>query len=131
MEANKYISEDVREKFVIDFFELAFLTEVCLPASTIARHCFFMNTIDRYYFQMSWEQRKHFFEWITPKLKMEHEESRIFHARYNPENQYLVKTSFEGKEEEVEAFLFEDKYMITSARRVNDEYILSVEKLTV
>ena len=117
--------------FVIDFFELAFLTEACLPSSPIARHCFFMNTIDRYYFQMSWAQRKHFFEWITPKLDMKHEESKIFHARYNPENQYLVKTSYEGKEEDVEAFLFEEKYMITSARRINEDYIISFEKLTV
>lgn len=131
LEANNFISEDVKGKFVIDFFELAFLTESCLPASTIARHCFFMNTIDRYYFQMTWEQRKHFFEWISPKLNMEHEESRIFHARYNPENQYLVKTSHEGKEEAVEAFLFENKYMITSARRINQDYILSFTKMVV
>lgn len=131
LEANQYISEDVREKFVIDFFELAFLTEACLPKNTIARHCLFMNTIDRYYFQMSWEQRKHFFEWITPKLNMDYEESKIFYARYNPENQYLVKTSCEGKEEDVEAFLFEEKYMITSARRINEGYIVSCKKLTV
>ena len=117
--------------FVIDFFELAFLTEACLPPSPIAKHCFFMNTIDRYYFQMTWEQRKHFFEWITPKLNMEHEESKMFYARYNPENQYLVKTLYEEKQENIEAFLFEEKYMLTSARRINKDYILSIEKLTV
>jgi hypothetical protein len=117
--------------FVIDFFELAFLTEACLPPSPIAKHCFFMNTIDRYYFQMTWEQRKHFFEWITPKLNMEHEESKMFYARYNPENQYLVKTLHEEKQENIEAFLFEEKYMLTSARRINKDYISSIEKLTV
>lgn len=131
LQANEFISEDVIGKFVIDFFELAFLTEACLPKSTIARHCLFMNTIDRYYFQMTWEQRKHFFEWITPKLNMEYEESKMFYARYNPENQYLVKTSYEGKEEDVEAFLFEKKYMITSSRRINQDYILSIDKLAV
>jgi|694.fasta_scaffold15663_7 hypothetical protein len=117
--------------FVIDFFELAFLTEACLPSSPIARHCFFMNTIDRYYFQMTWGQRKHFFEWITPKLDMKHEESKMFHARYNPENQYLVITSCEGKEENVEAFLFEEKYMITSTQRINEDYIFFIEKLVI
>ena len=124
-------TDKTNNNFVIDFFELAFLTEACLPPSPIAKHCFFMNTIDRYYFQMTWEQRKHFFEWITPKLNMEHEESKMFYARYNPENQYLVKTLYEEKQENIEAFLFEEKYMLTSARRINKDYILSIEKLTV
>lgn len=48
-------TDKTNNDFVINFFELAFLTEACLPTSTIARHCFFMNTIDRYYFQMTWE----------------------------------------------------------------------------
>jgi len=124
-------TDKTNNNFVIDFFELAFLTEACLPPSPIARHCFFMNTIDIYYFQMSWEKREHFFEWINPKLDMKHEESKIFHARYNPENQYLVKTLYEGKEENVEAFLFEEKYMITSKRSINEDYIVSSNKLTV
>lgn len=62
---------------------------------------------------------------------MKYEESRIFYARYNPENQYLVKTSFEDNEEDVEAFLFEGKYMVTSTRRVYEEYILSADKLFI
>ena len=124
-------TDKTNNNFVIDFFELAFLTEACLPPSPIAKHCFFMNTIDRYYFEMTWEQRKHFFEWITPKLNMEHEESKMFYARYNPENQYLVKTLCEEKQEDVEAFLFEEKYMITSMRRINEDYVLSIEKLVI
>jgi hypothetical protein len=124
-------TDKTNNNFVIDFFELAFLTEACLPNSPIARHCFFMNTIDRYYFQMTWEQRKHFFKWITPKLDMKHEESKMFYARYNPENQYLIKTSYEGTEENVEAFLFDEKYMFTSVRRINEDYILSIDKLSI
>jgi hypothetical protein len=34
------ITYNTDKKFVIDFFELAFLIESCLPPSTIARNCF-------------------------------------------------------------------------------------------
>lgn len=118
-------------KFMIDFFELAFLTEACLPPSPIARHCFFMNVIDVYYNQMSWQQRKHLFQWIGEKLNMEHEESKIFYARFNPDNQFKVSTIYEGEKQEIEAFLFDEKYMISSSRRIDEKYIEGVEKLSV
>jgi len=129
--SEKLITDNTNNKFVIDFFELSFLTEACLPQSTIARHCFFMNVIDRYYHQMSWEQRKHFFQWIGKKLNMEYEESHIFYARFNPENQFNVTTFYEGKKENVEAFLLKEKYWVSSNRNINDDYIESVEKLTI
>jgi hypothetical protein len=125
------ITDNTDNKFVIDFFELAFLTEACLPQSTIARHCFFMNVIDRYYHQMSWEQRKHFFQWIGKKLNMEYEESQIFCARFNPDNQFNVTTFYEGKKLNIEAFLLKDRYWFASNKSVNDDYIESVEKLTI
>jgi hypothetical protein len=125
------ITDNTENKFVIDFFELAFLTEACLPQSTIARHCFFMNVIDRYYHQMSWEQRKHFFQWIGKKLNMEYEESQIFYARFNPDNQFNVTTFYEGKKLNIEAFLFKNRYWFASNKSVNDDYIESVEKLTI
>ena len=125
------ITDNTDNKFVIDFFELAFLTEACLPQSTIARHCFFMNVIDRYYHQMSWEQRKHFFQWIGKKLNMEYEESQIFCARFNPDNQFNVTTFYEGKKLNIEAFLLKDRYCFSSNKSVNDDYIESVEKLTI
>jgi hypothetical protein len=124
--------KNVEKKFVIDFFELAFLTESCLPKQPIARHSFFMDTIDKHYFKMTWQQRKHFFEWISPNLDMTHEESKIFYARYNPENQYKVSVLVKGKEEFMEAFLIDDKYMIKSNIRLNDEYFLTKpEKINV
>jgi hypothetical protein len=112
----------VEKKFVIDFFELAYLTESCLPPQPISRRSFFMDTIDRYYFNMTWEERKHFFEWISPKLDMEQEESKVFYARYNPENQYKTSLFFYGEEQFVEAFLLDGKYMVSSTVRLNEEY---------
>ena len=125
------ITDNTDNKFVIDFFELAFLTEACLPPSPIARHCFFMNVIDKHYHKMNWEQRKHFFQWIGKKLNMEHEESQIFYARFNPDNQFNVTTFYDGIKANVEAFLFKNKYWISSNKSVNDDYIESVEKLKI
>jgi len=124
-------TDNTENKFVIDFFELAFLTEACLPKSTIARHTFFMDVIDKHYHKMSWEQRKHFFEWIGKKLNMEHEESQIFYARFNPDNQFNLTTYYEGVKTNVEAFLLHNTYYVSSNKSVNDNYIESVEKLTI
>lgn len=124
-------TEKTHDKFVIDFFELAFLTEVCLPPTTIARHCFFMNIIDIYYHQMNLEQRKHFYQWIGKKLNLDEEESHIFLARFNPDNQFIVKHKYQNKEEEIEAFILNEKYMISSNSWVNNEYIISVDKLKI
>jgi hypothetical protein len=62
---------------------------------------------------------------------MEYEESQIFYARFNPENQFNVTTFYEGKKENVEAFLLKEKYWVSSNRSINDDYIESVEKLTI
>jgi hypothetical protein len=129
MSKSNISSPKIENKFVIDFFELAFLTESCLPPTTIARHSFFMNVIDVYYHQMDWEQRKHFFSWIGKRLNMEQEESHIFNARFNPENQYNLKTIFNGKKETVHAFFLNGKYWVSSSKSVNHAYINSVEKI--
>ena len=60
------------------------------------------------------------------------EESKIFYARYNPENQYKVSVLVKGEEEFMEAFLINDKYMIKSNISLNDEYFLTKpEKINV
>lgn len=128
---DKIIIEKTENKFVIDFFELAFLTEACLPKSTIARHTFFMDVIDTHYHKMNWEQRKHFFTWIGKKLNMEYEESQIFYARFNPDNQFNLTTLYQGKTENIEAFLLNDIYHVSSSRSVNNDYIKSVEKMVI
>lgn len=124
-------TDNTNNKFIIDFFELAFLTEACLPPSPIARHTFFMDVIDRHYNRMSWNQRKHLFEWIGKKLNMEYEESQIFYARFNPDNQFHINTFYEGVEGVVEAYLFKEKYWISSSRSINADYIKGVDKIVI
>ncbi len=131
MEKKIGYTDNTEKKFVIDFFELSFLTEACLPQSTIARHTFFMDVVDIHYHKMSWEQRKHLFQWIGKKLNMEYEESQMFYARFNPDNQFNLSTSYQGKKENVEAFLLNGNYYVSSNRRVNNDYIESVEKLII
>ena len=52
-------------EFTIDFFELAFLAEVCIPPVPIARHKFWIDLIDKHYQNMEDKDRTHLFEWIT------------------------------------------------------------------
>ena len=43
-------------EFKIDFFELAFLAEACIPPVPIARAMFFADLSDKYYHQMTQEE---------------------------------------------------------------------------
>lgn len=113
-------------KFSIDFFELMFLAEVCIPPRPIARAMFWENLINSYYHLMTKEERNHAFTWITTQddFKKENKDCRLFFARFNPENQYLVETEYEGKKDTVECFLFDDKYHTSTSTYVDKACII-------
>ena len=118
-------------EFKIDFFELAFLAEACIPPRPIARTMFWQNLTDRYWQQMNEGERIHLFEWMQ-KSSSQYEKSletevdtKIFHARFDPENQYIVTTT---EEEKIRAFKMGDRYYTGTNRWVAEEYITSVEK---
>lgn len=111
--------------FTIDFFELAFLVEACIPPKPIARSMFFDDVSDKHYHKMTKEERQRLFEWISPKLDLENENCRYFYARFNPENQYLLSCFYHGKTEEIESFRFDDKYHTSKNTFINPEYIKS------
>ena len=121
--------------FIIDFFELAFLAEACIPPRPIARAMFWQSLTDKYWHQMTEGERAHLFEWLQKSwvyeesLK-EEEDTQVFHARFDPDNQYIIKTNYEDKAEEHRAFKLNDNYYIGRNRWVADEYIVSVEKFT-
>jgi len=119
--------------FQIDFFELAFLAEACIPPRPIARAMFWQSLTDKYWTQMTEGERNHLFEWLQKnyyyKESLEQQEdTKIFHARFDPDNQYMVKTNYEGKEEERRTFKMGDRYYIDSKSFISEEYIISVEK---
>ena len=77
-------------EFKIDFFELAFLAEACIPPVPIARACFFDNLCDKYYHIMSQDERNKLFEWLLPKLDLSNDDCIHFVKRFEIWNQYKV-----------------------------------------
>jgi hypothetical protein len=119
--------------FQIDFFELSFLAEACIPPRPIARAMFWHSLTDKYWEQMTEGQRIHLFEWI--QMSWVYEESlekevdtQVFHARFDPHNQYMVKTNYEGKVEEHRAFKMGDRYYTKRNKWITKEYVLSVQQ---
>lgn len=117
--------------FKIDFFEFAFLVEACIPPRPIARSMFWDNVIDEHHEKMTKDERAHLFEWIerNPNFDIDNEKCKVFHDRFDPDNQYLVHTMYKGKEESKCAFKHEEKYHLSTITSILDEYITKVEKL--
>jgi hypothetical protein len=119
--------------FQIDFFELAFLAEACIPPRPIARAMFWQSLTDKYWYEMTEGERAHIFEWLQKSWVYEEsltkeEDTQVFHARFNPDNQYMVKTKYKDKEEEHRTFKMNDRYYTGRNKSLVDEYIISVEK---
>lgn len=117
----------------IDFFELAFLAEACIPPRPIARMHFWQNLTDVYWNNMTEGERAHIFDWLNknpwyPESLEKEDETKIFHARFDPDNQYMVKTLYEGKEEEHRAFRLNDRFYIGRTKSIADEYIVEANK---
>jgi hypothetical protein len=114
--------------FTIDFFELGFLAEACIPPRPIARTMFWQNLTNTYWSQMTEGERIHLFEWLQKNWQFEaslakEPDTQIFH-------QYIVKTSYDDKEEVHRAFRMSERYYTTSTSWIAEEYIIGVEKFT-
>ena len=116
-------------KFEVVFFELVILTESCIPPTTIARHTFFNSVINMHYKKMSNEERVRMFDIMKDKLDLNNEDCQRFYARFNPNNQYEIKASYNGDTEYHLAYLFNDKYYISTDKYVSDEYIDKVTQI--
>jgi hypothetical protein len=119
--------------FTIDFFELAFLAEACIPPRPIARAMFWQNLTNVYWHQMTEGERAHIFEWLNknpwyPESLEKQEDTQIFHARFDPDNQYMVKINHNGVEEERRAFKRIDRYYVGTTTFIADEYIVEANK---
>jgi hypothetical protein len=121
--------------FQIDFFELAFLAEACIPPRPIARAMFWQSLTDKYWYEMTDSERAHMFEWLKKNWVYEEsleteEDTQVFHARFDPDNQYAIKVDYDGEISEHRAFKLNDNYYIGRNKWVADEYIVSIEKFT-
>lgn len=117
-------------KFTIDFFELSFLAEACIPPRPIARSMFWYDLIDKHYNIMSVSERNRLFEWIqkNSNFDLKNEDCQWFYDRFNPDNQFDVHTDFKKKKEVVECFKHNDKYYIKRNTFIAEEYIDRVDK---
>ena len=120
--------------FTIDFFELAFLAEACIPPNPIARTMFWQRLTNVYWEQMSDEERDRLFEWLNRndnyKRSLEkEEETQIFHARFDPDNQYMIYTTMDGKDDVNRAFKYKDLYYVKRNSWITPEFITKVEKI--
>lgn len=118
-------------QITIEFWELYFLAEACIPPVPIARSFFWDKLINEIYFQLSDEERKRLFDWITKnnRFDKENEDCQWFYARYNPDNQFSVSCFHEGKKSTIQCFRKDGKYWTSKTRSVNEQYIASVEIL--
>jgi hypothetical protein len=115
----------------IDIIELKILAVACIPPVPIARACFWQKMIDEHYNKLTEHVRKDLFECITrqPNFDLNNEDCQLFYARYNPDNQYLVTTDYEGEKGQHKAFLMNDRYHLSKSSSIQEQFIFSVEKL--
>ena len=122
--------------FHIDFFELCFLAEVCVPPRPIARTMFWHKLINKHYHSMTDKERSALFDWIrnNPSFNMGNEDCRWFYLRFNPDNQYRVLTEINGKKEEHLAFAKEVNgeitYFTAMDTSINEDYIYDSLQIT-
>ena len=117
--------------FIIDFFELMFLAESVIPPRPIARSMCFDDLSEKHYHLMSDNQRQQFFEHVIKcnGFDLENEQCRHFFARYNPKNQFKATTLFDGKEEVIDCYLFNEQYHVKLNTHIGQKYITQVVRV--
>ena len=126
--------------FNIDFFELAFSAEACIPPRPIARAMFWQNLTNKYWYQMTEGERAHIFEWLNrnpwyPESLEKEDDTKIFHARFNPDNQYMVKTRHKNEKKrwvkgEHRAFKLGDRFYKGTNTFIAEDCIVEATKFT-
>lgn len=125
-------------KFTIDFFELSFLAEACVPPSPIARAVFWDKLCNEYYHQMTSDERKRMYDWLLTRINdgrnLDNLDIQHFLARYDPDNQYRVyvkKMKPEQDYDYIDCYMFKDEqYHTNKSTTVLPEVIKKVEKIS-
>lgn len=129
----KQIKNKLREvdKFEIDFFELSFLIEACIPPRPIARTMFFQKASSHYYHMLSDAQRNKLFTWLqlNPSFDTKNEYCKHFYDRFNPDNQYKIDTFSSEMKESILCYKHKGQYHTKENTFVSEEYITKVTKV--
>ena len=84
---------------------------------------------------MTKDERERLHEWMNrneyykQRLKEGNEDVMIFEARFNPNNQYVVFTDYDGEKSEYQCFLYMGKYCTSIKTSILEKYIVDVNKL--
>ena len=121
----------MENRFEIDFFEFAFLVEACIPPRPIARSMFWDKVIDEYYDILTFDERIRLFGWIqnNPCYNLENDDCKLFHLRYDPDNQYNVTTNFDGKVKTNKCFKVGERYHTKKFTSIDEDCIIKIEKI--
>ncbi len=116
--------------FNIDFFELSFLAEACIPPVPIARGTFWQDLINKHYYTMTDGERSRLYTWILKNMRFDiaNGDCLMFELRFNPDNQYLVQTKHKGAKETHEAFKVGGLYHVSTSTHIEPKYITEVHK---
>jgi hypothetical protein len=126
-----------KQRFKIDFWEFSFLVEACIPPRPIARAMFWDNVINEYYHELTHDERAKLHEWVNRNPSMQHalehnnDDAIQFNLRYDPDNQYEVRTEYKGKVEIVQAYKDGDRYYIEIDKWIAPEFIKEVIKIEI
>ena len=112
--------------YEIDFFELLFLAEACIPPRPIARSMFFERLCNTLFYQMTDRERAQMFNSLKDKIDASEESGRYFLSRFNPDNQYQV-TATTGAV--FLCCLHDEEYHTHQFKMLRKDVIVIIEKL--
>lgn len=114
----------------IDIFELMLLIESSWCDSTILRSSFLIKTIDSIYNCLEKDEIKRIYDIIKRDFKEGNTDNqKMFFARYNPDNQYLV-TATDGKNKDTQlCFKFNNEYHIGTRTTFQEKFITKIVKV--
>ena len=121
----------MKQKIEIDFYYFTVLTKACIPPCPPGRYDFWYKVIDDYYEILEPQERVHLYDTISGSgvFTKHNEDCALFAARYSPDNQYLVSSTFGPISETYSCFRWKDGYYVKSNKSLVPEYITKVEKI--
>ena len=121
----------MKQKIEIDFYYFTVLTKSCIPPCPPRMYDFWYKVIDDYYEILEDQERARLYDFITgvSYFQITNLDCALFAARYNPDNQYLVSSTFGPISETHPCFKWKDGYYVKSNKSLVPEYITKVEKI--
>lgn len=118
-------------KVELDFFELSFLAEACIPPAPIARSMLWTRFVDEFYHMFTPEERVRLRESLSKSSRydLNNENVAVFDARYNPDNQYELELDYLGQNSKQKAFKYKERYHVYENTSIMEKFIVSVKKV--